>query len=210
MAEDLESFVKKLQSEGVNAGKEAAERLRKEAEQEAEAILVRARETADEIVQQAEAQAEGRRSRIEAELDMAVRDVILRLRASLGQALSALMTRRVREALRDPGYLREVIKDVVISYATVDATGKGGMEVQVSRDLPNDWIEDLLEDLSRHLKDPDAKTGVQAVLSRAGFDYRVKGAVVEVSPDSVTEVLLEMVNPELQEIIQKALKGEDT
>jgi len=205
MPENLESFVKKLQSEGVDAGREAADRLRKEAEQQAEKILAHAHKEAEGIVQEAQNEAERRRNDVRAELGMAVRDVILHLRQSLSRALSALIAERVSEGLEDPDYLRGIIRDVVVAYARGDATREKQMEVNVSKDLPDDWIRDLLNDLSRNLQESDKMTRVQANLLRAGFDYRVEDATIEVSPDSVTEVLLEMVNPELQAIINSAV-----
>ncbi|MBW1780102.1 MAG: hypothetical protein JRL30_05130 [Deltaproteobacteria bacterium] len=206
MSDNLESFVKKLQSEGVDAGKKAADGLRKEAEQEAEKILARAREAADGIVQQAETEAEQRRNRTQAELEMAARDVMLRLRESLSRALSALINRRVQEGFQDPDYLREIVKDVVVAYAKEDAGAERQIKVEVSEDIPDGWIDAIFKDLSRQLQDPEEAIKVEAALSRAGFDYRVAGATIEVSPDSVTEVLLEMVNPELQKVIQRAVE----
>jgi len=44
MPESIESFVKKLQSEGVDAGKKAAEKIIKEARQEAEKIFAQAKQ----------------------------------------------------------------------------------------------------------------------------------------------------------------------
>jgi len=207
MAEDLESFVKKLQSEGIDAAKAAAERVRKEAEERAEEILACAREEAEKIVQQAREEAAQQHSRARSELKMAVRDTVLRLRESLGRAMSAVIAQRVKEGFEDGSYLRKIIRDVVTAYAHGDAGRERQVEVQVSRDMTDDWVRDVLKDLSHQLHQPD-NTRVKAVLSRAGFDYRVEGATIEVSPESVTEALLEMVNPKLQRIISEAFTGE--
>jgi V/A-type H+/Na+-transporting ATPase subunit E len=205
MAENLESFVKKLQSEGVDAGREAAEKLRKEAEEKAEEIVARARKEAEEILQEAREEAKRRRALAHSELEMAVRDIVLRLRDSLSRALSAVIAQRVKEEFEDEDYLRKIVRDVVTAYAKGDAGQERQMEVHVSRSMPDDWIRNLLKDLSQQLQITDDAIRVKSTLSRAGFDYRVEGATVEVSPESVTEVLLEMVNPELQEIISRAV-----
>jgi hypothetical protein len=42
---------------------------------------------------------------------------------------------------------------------------------------------------------------LKSTFSKAGFEYKIHGATVEVSPDSVSELLSEMVNPDLQKII---------
>jgi hypothetical protein len=46
---------------------------------------------------------------------------------------------------------------------------------------------------------------IHSSFPKAGFEYKIQGAAVEVSPDSVSELLSEMVNPELQKIISKVV-----
>ena len=58
MAESIESFVAKLQAEGVQAGKDAAEKIREEARQQAREIVQHARSEADKIIAEARSQAE--------------------------------------------------------------------------------------------------------------------------------------------------------
>ena len=53
------------------------------------------------------------------------------------------------------------------------------------------------------------KMRLKATLSKAGFEYKIHGATVEVSPDSIAELLLGMVNPSLQDSIDKALSNAD-
>ena len=78
MAESLEAFVKKLQTEGVDAGKQAAEKIKKRAEHEAEKILVNAEKEAEKIIAEAKNSAEKELSRAQTELELAVRDTILK------------------------------------------------------------------------------------------------------------------------------------
>ncbi|MDZ7697057.1 MAG: hypothetical protein U5R49_09105 [Deltaproteobacteria bacterium] len=205
MPENLESFVEKLKSEGVDAGKAAAEKLKKEAEQEAEEIISHAREEAEGILQQAKADAERRHKNAQSELKMAARDAILRLRESLNQALTGLITHRVQGDLEDRDYLREIIRDVISTYAKKDATLEKPVEIDVSEDIPDDWIQETIDDLAEHLQKTEENIQIQASLKGAGFDYQMEDGTVEVSPDSVTELLLEMVNPRLQEIISQAM-----
>jgi len=207
MPDNLESFVKKLQSEGVEAGKAAAEKLKKEAEEEAEKIISRAREEADEIIQKAKAGAEKQQKNAQSEMEMAVRDAVLRLRESLKKALSRLISYRVEEDFKDTGYLKEIVREVVLAYTKKDADPDGQVEIEVSEDIQDDWIQTTMTDLSEQLQTSKDHIKIVASLKKTGFDYHLQDGTVEVSPDSVTELLLEMVNPQLQEIISRAVAG---
>jgi len=50
MTETIESFVTKLRTEGVQQGKQEAERIRMEAQKDAESVLAGARSQAEKIV----------------------------------------------------------------------------------------------------------------------------------------------------------------
>lgn len=206
MPDNLESFVKKLQAEGVDAGKAAAEKLKREAEQEAEEIVSNAREEAKGIVQQAKADAERRHKHAQSELGMAARDAILKLRESLNQALNGLIMHRVQRDLEDRDYLRGIIRDVISTYAKKDADSERQVEIDVPEGFSDDWIQETIKDLTDYLQNPEDNIHIRASLKRAGFDYRVENATVEVSPDSVTEMLMEMVTPRLQELISRSIE----
>jgi vacuolar-type H+-ATPase subunit H len=207
MPDNLESFVKKLQSEGVDAGKAAAEKLKKEAEEAAEKIISRAHEEADEIIQKAKADAQKQKKNAQSEMKMVVRDAILRLRESLKKALSRLISYRVEEDFKDTGYLKEIVREVVLTYTKKDADPDGQVEIEVSEDIPDDWIQQTMTDLSEQLQTSEDNIRIQASLKKAGFDYHLRDGTVEVSPESVTDLLLEMINPKFQEVVSQALGG---
>lgn len=205
MAESLESFVKKLQSEGIDAGKKAAEKIMRDARQDTEKMLADAKKEAENIVARAKKEAEKHRYRMQTEMELAVRDAILKLRESLSLVLSALLTERIEKKFSDADYLGGIIGDVIIAYATADAGGQNRMEINLSKKMRDKLNDRVLNELFQKLKVDRDKMGLKATLSKAGFEYKINGATVEVSPDSVAELLSEMVNPSLQEIIEKAL-----
>lgn len=201
MTESLESFVKKLQTEGIDAGRDAGEKIKNEAKREAEKILAEAKADADKIDAQAERDAKRRLSHAQNELELAVRDAVLKLGDSLGRILSVLLARRVEKKFSDPNYIGEIIREVIITYAKADAGRQSRIEINVPSEMRDKLIDGALEDLSKNLDGDQDKLALQATLSKAGFEYKIHGATVEVSPDSVSELLSEMVNPALQEII---------
>ncbi len=205
MSESLESFVKKLQEEGVDAGRKAAEAILQEAREEADAILADARREAEEIV--AEAQARGRAilARTQAEMELAVRDALLKLRRSFDRILSTLLTARTEKELSDPGRLAAIIREVVTAYARADAAGEHPFQLRLPERMRHELDRFVLDDLLGNLGADPNGTDVRATLSRGGFEYRFHGGTVEVTAESVAEVLFDMVSPRLQELIEKIL-----
>ena len=80
MPTNIESFVKTLESEGVDAGRKAAQKIEAEAKDKAESIISEANETSDQIIAEAQAEAEKVKARMNSSLELATRDAILSLR----------------------------------------------------------------------------------------------------------------------------------
>lgn len=203
MPESIESFVKKLQSEGVDAGKMAAEKIKKEAKQEAEKILSGARAEAEKIIAKAKSDAEKQLSRGQTELELAARDAILTLRESIGRALSAMLAQNIEKKLSDPDYLGKILREVITAYAEADSKQQPLMEINISKKVRNKLNDNVLEDLFRNFDEKQDKIVLKTTLAKAGFEYKIRGATVEVTPDSLSELILEMVSPALQETLDK-------
>jgi vacuolar-type H+-ATPase subunit E/Vma4 len=201
MTESIESFVKKLQSEGVEAGKDAAEKIKKDARYEAKKILADANVAATKIVAKAESDAKRMLSRAQGELQLAVRDAILKLGESFGRVLSVLLAGRVEQKICEPDYFGEIMREVIMAYAKADAGQTPRIEINISKKMRDKLNDKALGDLYRNLQGNRDKLALKSTFSKAGFEYKIHGATVEVSPDSVSELLSEMVNPDLQEII---------
>ena len=208
MPKSIESFVKKLQSEGIDAGKEAAEKIKKEAKREAEKILADAKAEAKKILAEAKSDADKQVSRGQTELELAVRDAILKLRESLGRVLSAMLARRIEKKLSDPDYLGDIMREVIRAYAKADAGQLSLIEINVSKKMRDKLNDNVVNNLFQNLSGEQDKMALQATLNKAGFEYKIHGATVEVSPDSVSELISEMVSPALQEILDKSVGNE--
>jgi vacuolar-type H+-ATPase subunit E/Vma4 len=205
MPESIESFVKKLQSEGVEAGKDAAEKIKKDARRKVEKILADAKADAEKIAAEAENDAERQLSRAQNELELAVRDAILKLGESLGRVLSGMLARRVKKKLSEPEYIGEIMREVILAYARADARQVPRIEINISKKMRDKLTDSALEDLFQNLQGGRDNLALKFTFSKAGFEYKIHGATVEVSPDSVSELLSEMVNPDLQEMIANVI-----
>lgn len=142
MAETLESFVAKLQAEGVQAGQQAAEKIRSEAQAQAKDILAQARQQAQDLLTAAQARARQDQSKAQTELQLAARDAVLRLRDGLNQALRAVLERGAKTALADTDFLGKLIHELVMAYANADLEGRSTLGVNVTSPMRQklaDW-----------------------------------------------------------------------
>lgn len=199
----LESFVAQLHRDGVEAGQKEAEAVVRAAEEEAEEILRRARGEARSMVAEAERAAERAEARGRDELQLAVRDGILQLEASLTAVLRALIVRSVDDELTAPDGLKPLLKEVVGAYARADAAGRPTefrVPARVAQALEGWWTRELGAAVAGDGTVPELVGDLEA----AGFEYQVAGGTVEVSVDSVVDTLVALIRPGLREVVQEA------
>jgi V/A-type H+/Na+-transporting ATPase subunit E len=203
MVQTIEAFVNRLQADGVEAGQAEAEKIRVQAEQQAQTRLAEATEEAKRIVAQAQADGETIRGRAETELTLAARDTVVRLQEALSRVLQGVLVDAVRGKLEDADFLGGLIRDVVKRYVEADAAGSSSIAVRVSEEMRQRLLSGTVAALRPEA--PEAKQiDLRGTLAEAGFAYEIAGGTVEVTVDSVVEVLSEMVGAELRKRVAAA------
>ncbi|MBT3201561.1 MAG: hypothetical protein HN350_16790 [Phycisphaerales bacterium] len=205
MAESIETFVAKLQSEGVEAGRQEADAILANAKTEAEKVVADAKDQADKIVAQAKTDAENLLTRGKTELSLASRDAVLSLQETLSKSLQAILRDKAGETLKDVDFLGKVLHELILMYAKDELAAKGGITFNVSSELRQqlaDWAikeigQDRLDNIGIHMD-------LKGTLAAAGFEYTATGATVEVTLDSVVETLSSLVGPELRKVLESA------
>jgi len=208
MPTNIESFVKTLESEGVDAGKKAAQKIEAEAKVKAEKISAEAKENAEQIIAEAQAEAEKIKARMNSSLELAMRDAIFLLREKLGLQLNNILKLNVEKALKDEEILVNVLREVIPAYAKADAENQLSSEINISSDLKSRLLETSLGELANSLKQQNVQLEIGYNLAKDGFEYKIEGSTVEVSTESVTSLLAEMIDPGLQEFLEKAANAE--
>ena len=204
MVQTIESFINRLQADGVEAGREAAEKIRAQAEQEAQARIAEAAEQATQLLGQAQAEREEILARTETELRLAARDTVLRLQEALSRVLRAVLLDSVRANLDDADFLAGLIRDVVLSYAEADASGQGPITMNVSDEMRQRLLNGTVAAFRQD--DPAVKRiDLRGTLTEAGFEYKIADGTVEVTVDSIVEVLAEMAGSELRKRLAPAV-----
>jgi vacuolar-type H+-ATPase subunit E/Vma4 len=209
MPTNIESFVKTLESEGVDAGKKAAMKIEAEAREKADKINAEAKETANQIIAEAKAEAEKIKVRMDSSLELAVRDTIFLLRDKLGLQLKTILKLNVEKALNDEETLLHVLREVIPAYAKANTENKLTTEINISNNTKSRLLETSLRELAHSLKNQNVQLDINYNLAKEGFEYKIEGSTVEVSTDSVTSLLAEMIDPGLQQFLEKAANAKD-
>jgi len=229
MPQTIEDFVAKLKNDGVEAGQAAAEQLQADAKAQAAAVVEEAKAEAAKIVAGAEAQSASILTKGRNELKLASRDAVLRLRETIVAGLRAVLRGPVEAQLGDAEFLAPLLHDVVRQYARADCE----RETTITINLPPEQCAQLatwaIGELGRTAKTRDANVQLKSpqgeyvdetagpegdfvsidlkgMLAEAGFEYRVTGATVEVTVDSVVDTLSDLVGVRVRELLDEAMK----
>ena len=205
MAETIESFVAKLQAEGVEAGQRDAEKLRAEAQEQARAVVAQARQEADEIIADGKAQADALLQRGRTELELAARDTVLKLRDALGRAIRALLAEAAREQLTDPEFISRLLHDLAMLYAKSDIEDHDRAVVSVPPEMASQLTSWALDRMKQTAEGKGMRLDLRTTLAGEGFEYNVAGANIEMTVESVVEMLCQMVNPQLGQVLKRAV-----
>ena len=202
MGETIEEFVAKLQAEGVQAGQEQADQIRAQAQEQAERSLADAKNEAEKITADAKAEAESILERGRTELRLAARDATIKLREALSRAIGAVLARAAGQKLRDAEFLGNLLHEIVMLYAKADLEGKDALSINVPAEMQDKLTDWAISELhGTKTGGPRAAFDLKATLADAGFEYETRGGTVEVTPESVVEMLSQLVGPSLREML---------
>ena len=206
MAENIESFVTKLRTEGIQQGKQEAAQIIDEAQKKADALISEARTQADKIIADANTEAKGVMSRSRTELELASRDAVLKLRESLEQALQSVLLGPVDKTLDDEAFLKELIKSIMDRYISAAIDSYTPMKVTVSEEMNKKLADWAINELRNCCSDQIGGFDMHDTLRQSGFEFNIHGATVEVTRDSVLETLMSLVGPNLRDILASTIE----
>ena len=204
MADTIEAFVTKLKSEGVEQGKAEAEQIRTQTQQEADRILSDAKSQADNVIADAQKQANDILTRGRTELQLASRDAILKLSEALEKALRSAIQARTETQLKDSDFLKDVIKTIVQRYIDADIDTYAPVKIDVDPETYQQLCDWSLKELHEAAKGDSISFNFGDTLRQAGFEFNFRGATIEVTRDSVVDTLIELVSPNLRQIVREA------
>jgi V/A-type H+-transporting ATPase subunit E len=208
----VEELVERLRQEGVDEGRQEAEKLLEEARREAAAIVEEARGEAATLREEAESSNERVRAAAEKALRLAVRDALLELRNEIEDRFVAQLRRLVAGKLRDPGFLERLLLGLVGRAAPAESP----VEALVPEVLPpagetaagesatamDDFVRGLTEDMLR-----DGVTIATAEDIEAGLLLRFGDGSLELQLDehTLTELLGHYLMPRFRSLLDGAV-----
>ncbi len=208
MVETIETFVAKLQQEGVQAGQAAAQKLQADADAQAKKIIADAQAQAKKIVADAQTQAQGLLDRSKTDLTLAARDTVAQLRETLCQCLNAVIAQGAKDVLCDLDFLGRTLHDIVMLYAKADLERKLHIDINVPGEIRQDLKSWALKELgAKAIAEVRPSFDLKGSLQQVGFEYSVgDGGTVEVTLESVVDLLSQLVTPALRDVLAQAEK----
>ncbi len=208
MADTIETFVEKLQTEGVQAGQQQADRLISDAGSEAEKLITDAKAQGEKIIADANQQAEGIVARGNTDLGLAARDAMLKLRDALSDTLRSLLEHSAKAQLTDVEFLGKTLHELILMYAKDEQSAKQGFRINVPDEVREQLAEWAIQEIGRErIENVSMPIDLKGTLSAVGFEYTTAGGTVEITLESVVDVMSELVSPALKEILDGA-KGQ--
>ena len=217
----VEELIQQLRDEGVQAGRSEAEIIVASARDEANKLIEDAKVQSNNIVMEAEKEARQLRQGGEDALNIAMRDVVLKLKAKLTDTVSEQVRRLISAELQKEDFMQQLILEVA-GRARDEAGVDRGEKITLL--LPKELVG--LEELRRHpleLKEGSLShfiLNVAADVLREGISFgdaednrnglRIsledQDIQIDLTDDKVAEVLLQHLQPRFRAILEGTVK----
>lgn len=203
MAEELQSLLDRIQSEGIDKTRKEGDQLIADAKDKAATIIKEAEEKAAAAKAKADQEATAFEARGIKALEQASRDLII----TVGTEVNKVFAGIVGKAL-DTQYDAQIIGKMLIELAKADAAGKDFSAAVSTAD------KDALMAFARSEFTQQTKAGLEIAADSEvlkGFKVTMKGddAYSDYSKDAIAESLMSFLRPQLAEMVKTAVKKED-
>ena len=200
MSENLKGLLEKINQEGIRSAEEKAKAIEDKAKKDAEKILGDAKKLADEIIQEAKAEAEKTKVSANLSVKQASRDLLLGLKEDIKKTLNKIVAGELNKALSSEE-TAEILASLISNYLE-----KNGKIEDIKVLVKKEDLEKIKNTFISKLKDK-VKAGVEFRPSQninAGFSISFdKGkSYFDFSDEGLLETLCVYLNPELAKIIK--------
>ena len=207
MGQTIQAFVDKIRTEGIQAGQKEADDLLAQSNRQAEQIVAQAEKDRDKILADAKTEAANTLARGRTELELAARDATGKLRDALGRAVQAVIAAGAKAKLEDEAFVGQALHEIITQYATNEMESHKTFQINVPEQMRQKLVDWALAHIGQTTPGPEHITiDLKGTLAQAGFEYNATGATIEVTVDSVVEVLDSLVSPALREILDNAIR----
>ena len=191
----IQELTSKLYAEGVEKGKQEAEKIIAEANAQKKQILDEAKAKAQEIIASAEKQSAEMRSHTEAELKLFAAQAIEALKTEITNLITdKLASDNVKAAMQDQTFIQKIIVELVRNWSKNEKLTIG---VQNSKDIENYIASNAKDILDKGLK-IESVNGIKSgfTLSPEDGSYKVK-----FGEEEFIEYFKEFLRPQVQKLL---------
>lgn len=211
----VKDLIGRLKDEGVQAGRQEAEKIVREAQERASKIVADAKAEAETLVKQAHIKNEADKVNAQESLRVAVRDTEIELQAGLKKAFESHVKRLVSKEVEDKDFLRELLLAIVGSAAkkipaeqavealipeNVLATSEKGTSVT---DKGNERLKNFVRSGTGEM----LRDGVELKAAsgfKGGIQVKLAGedVVFDFSEDALSDLILKHLLPRYRAIVE--------
>ena len=193
MQDKLQELTDRLYKEGLNKGKEEAEKILADAKAQAQSMIDAAKAEAAKIMKSAEKEAEALKMKVQDDLKMAGVQSLQATRNDIENLISdKLAGVKVKDAMKDASFVKEILKAVAKNF---DSQSTCDLEVilpEALRDQLEGYVEDSLAS--------ELNNGIHVEFSKkiaGGFNIGPKdeGFYISMSDEALTELVAGYMRP---------------
>ena len=200
MAEQLQSLLEKIQSEGVEKAEASANEILEQAKQKAAGIVEEAEHKASDIIKKAEAEGENFATRGKSALEQSARDVVLSLTDTINESIQNFVNKVISDKMDKSTSLEAILAKVVEAYYKGDESSDVTIFVKskLKAEIEKYFIANYGEQLKKGLKIESDDSVI------AGFTVSVDNGKVnhDFTNESITEAMAELLRPQIAEIVK--------
>jgi len=201
MAEELQSLLDRIQTEGVKKADDQKEQILADAKAQAEEIVATAKSEAESLRKVAAEDAVKSEARAKSAIQQAARDILLALKSDLQVRLEAVV-KECAGAAMTPDAMKKYVDEMVAAYKEKGADIDAGVEVLLN---PKDAEE--MESLLKGGLLNKLKTTPEISISKdfaAGIQigFKEEEVFLDLSDDALTDLVCAYVGPKLSAVLQ--------
>lgn len=210
VGDELANIIGALREDGVKKGKEEAEGIVSAAKKDAAGILDEARTEAEDITKEARQKAQTIHERLETQLDLALRDFLLKAKGELEDMLALEPLRKACDkAMSDPEFIKKLIYEMLTSYAKSEAShGSRHIYITVPENMKEQFVKEWIVMMRDEL---NAAVTLHAKGGLLGFELSsdMGGGTHITDSASIVEALRPFISERFQYMLDKKAVPKD-
>ena len=205
MPEELQSLLEKINEEGVKKAEETKNKIISDAGLEAEKIISDAKTKADDIIKKAQIDADTVKSRGEAAVRQAVRDIVITLQGEILNRFKNVVKEVTADAMT-PDLMGKIILEMVKNYNLKNPSGEADIElILAQKDI--DSMEKLFKtSLVNSLKKNPCIALGQNFAAGVKISFKGDDVFFDFSDEAISEMICAYVGPRLAAVINPEKK----